>query len=174
MAHIKARHKSHHESHRLPLMALLLAGVIASPSAAGECPPDVRARLAGSWEWVRAEGGLVGGIYGPADWGYTQQFVFTSEGTVIEYRDNHERARSTYALDCADGETTLTCPVTEPAVMPLSDCGPYVVAFGEEAGQPTIVLSVRICADWYTFTYASRGIVTDGATSWGVVKGSFR
>lgn len=161
-------------SQHWPSIALLLAGAAASPSAAAECQPDVQARLVGSWEWVRAEGGIIGGVYGPADWGYTQQLVFTPEGAVIEYRDNLERARSTYDLDCADGEATLTCAVTDPPVMPLSDCGPYVVLFGEEAGQSTVVLSVRICADWFTFTYVSRGPVADRASTWGVIKSSFR
>ena len=158
----------------LPLIVVLLAGVVASPLPAVECPPELRAQLAGAWEWIRAEGGFVGGVYGPADWGYTQQLDFTPGGAVIEYRDNLERARSTYDLDCADGEAALTSATADPPVMPLAECAPYAMMFGVEAGLATMVLRVRTCADWFDFTYVSRGPVADRATTWGAVKSAYR
>jgi hypothetical protein len=161
-------------SRHLPLLVLLLAGVGASPLTAAECPPELRAQLAGTWEWVRAEGGFVGGVYGPADWGYTQQLVFTPAGTVIEYRDNLERARSTSDLDCADGEATLTSATADPPVMPLAECAPYAMLFGEEPGDATLVLRVQTCADLFDFTYVSRGPVANSATTWGAIKSAYR
>lgn len=161
-------------SRRLPLIVLLLAGMGATPLPAVECPPVSPARLAGTWEWVRAEGGFSGGIYGPADWGYTQQLVFTPVGGVIEYRDNVERARSTYELDCADGEAVVTAATADPPVMPLATCSPYAVFFGEEAGIDTLSLRVRTCSDWYDFTYVRRGSVAGRAATWGALKSAYR
>jgi hypothetical protein len=143
-------------------------------SGARACPPETPGRILGAWEWVRAEGGFVGGVYGPAEWGYTQQLVFAADGSVIEYRDGVERARSTWTLDCGGPEPTLTAAGADPEVFPLSTCAPHVVAFRQEGGLPSLVLRTLYCADWYDFTFVMRQPVAAENLRWGALKCRYR
>ena len=156
-------------SHRI-ILALILVLAAGVPAAIADCPPETVDQLLGTWEWVLDSGGFAGGEYGPEDWGFTQQLEFTEGGTVIDYRDGVEVARSAFVFDCAGGMSL----VAEPDVMPLSECGPYAVVFGNDGGVPTLELHVLICWDWYDFVFVARGPVAAVDATWSGIKSAYR
>ncbi len=82
-------------------------------------PEQARLRLLGQWEWVSSEGGFAGGTYGPADWGYTWQLSFLDDGTVIDFRDGVEVARSVFMIEDSYGNDILTVEDSDPMVEPF-------------------------------------------------------
>jgi len=147
------------------MTTLIALALLCSPAAAG-----THDDLLGSWEWVSATGGFVGGVYGPDDWGFTSQLVFLADGTVAEYRDELPYAQSTFLLTGEGPGATLDAASSTPSVMPFGDCTPYLLTFEDD----TMELHVQFCADWYDFLYVSRGPVAAEPSNWSDIKSLFR
>jgi len=135
---------------RLAVAAAFITSIAACSSApTGPGTTQARARLIGTWTFVRGCGGLAGQCTTTAN--MPTRYVFRADDTVEAFTNDHRDFVLNYVLvpgadDSTRGDTRPSLLIgTGPAVDPL----PLLVSF---AGDTTLVLD-QGCCDRFAFEY---------------------
>ena len=132
----------------MPRLSLILACAAGAALTACSDPLASSAqRLAGSWTWVSAYGGIGGYGITPESAGYTEELHFLPHGgflgVVETYRDDTLYARQRYRLrnrDFGHGEQL---------VIEYDDRLEHFVQFVAD----TALILIDLCVDCYRYTY---------------------